>query len=145
MKRPYKEYKLDITDKINLSLKTFDSEKPYVCFLNGRCWVTPTEVFNYMEIAENYIEDFKKSFRSSICKVDNFENKFIFDMDMKYHRLVKDKKTFFEFEIFLKQKKDKFLSFKELKKQFEKENIIIHINTLIKQLEQSNFILEKSK
>lgn len=145
MKRPYKEYKLDITDKINLSLKTFDSEKPYVFFLNGRCWVTPTEVFDYMEIVEKYFEDFKKSFRSSICKVNNFENKFIFDMDMKYHRLIPNKKTFFEFEIFLKQKQNNFLTFKELKKHFEKENINIHIKKLIEQLEQSNFILERSK
>ncbi len=145
MKRPYKECKLNITDKINLSLKTFNSEKPFVCFLNGRCWITPTDTFNYMEIVENYFNNFKKIFKNSIIKSGNFENKFIFDMDMKYHRLITNKKTFFEFEIFLKQKQNNFLTFKDLKKYFEKEDINIHIKKLIEQLEQSKFILEKSK
>ncbi|MBR5504408.1 MAG: hypothetical protein IKV87_08205 [Methanobrevibacter sp.] len=144
MEKTYRTYKLDITDKMDLTLHTFDRTNPAVIFLRGNCWVTPMKQIEHIDVVENYISEFKKNFKSTICKTENFENKFIFDVDMKYHRLIENQRTYFEFEIFFKQKQEKFLTFVEVKKQFENESINVHILDLINNLENCDFKLEMS-
>lgn len=145
MKRPYKEYKLDITDKINLSCCTLNSQLPQVVFVKGKCWITPTEFFNYEEIINEKIYSFKNKLKNKIQLNKSFENKFIFDFDMKYNTFKLNKKHFIDFEIFFKQKKENILSLKELKKQFEENLLGNEINEFITNLEELKLIIQKGK
>lgn len=145
MKRPYKEHKLNITNKIEMSCGSMDSKFPLVIFINGRCWITPKSYFNYDEHIQDCLTSFKKKFKKLIRNKDNYENRFIFDFDIKIKTIKPNIKHFIDFQIFLKQNNDFYLDLKEIKNQMEDEILIEPINDLINDLENSNFIIEKDK
>ena len=128
MKRINKEIKLNINNSIDISYGTTNKLKPKVIYLTCKTWVQPKKEIDFGTEIENIFSSFKKKLSQEIIKTNFFDKNFISNFEITKSSLSVNKKNFFNFEIFLKQKGKTFLL------PDIKENVIELFNPLINDL-----------
>lgn len=144
MKRLTKEYSLKINDYIDVKYGSVNREKPIVIYLEGKTWLSPNYVGDYETTIDCIIKKFKNEITENIKNDDIFENKFIFDFDVKAASLRENKKSFVSFDIFLKQPEVNYKMLKELKSHII-NNYKHIIDNLAYDLSNHTFSLSKTK
>jgi hypothetical protein len=143
MKRTNKEIKLNINDSCNILYGTTNKFNPKVVYLSCNTWVNPNETKDFNDIFNKIFSNFKKELFNNISMSKIFDKNFITNFEITKSILKKNKKNFFNFEIYVKQK-EHIHKLKEI----EKDIIDLFnplINNLIKNFENHSFILTKGK
>lgn len=143
MQRLVKEYPLNINDYIDVKYGSVNRKTPLVVYLEGKAWLKPLYDGDYETPIDNVIDKFKKNIKKSIVDDEFFENKMIFDFDIKTASLRENKKSFMSFEIFLRQQ-ETFLSLKELGEMLANKYKCI-IDEFVYDLNENTFVLSKTK
>ena len=113
MKRTNKEIKLNLTELFDISYGSTNKYNPKVIYISCKTWVEPKEEIEFDNVIGNIFTKFKKELLNRILQSDIFNRKFISNFEIKSSSLQKNKKNFFNFEIYLKQK-DKVYFLNEL-------------------------------
>ena len=143
VRRTNKEYKIELHDNVCTSYGTVNRYKPQVIYLSCKTWVEPTLETNFTKIIEVIFKDFKRELFERIYDSHLFDKKFITNFEIKTSSLKKEKKNFFNFEIYLKQKQN-LLALQELKDYVEKLFQPL-INDLVENFNHNSLILTKGK
>ena len=104
MERLNKEYYLNFNDKINLKYGSVNKNLPQVIYVCGSSWITPKFNGEYYSIINSIFSKFKSQLKCAIVASPYFENKFVCDFDLKTASLRENKKNYFTFEFYVKQK-----------------------------------------
>lgn len=143
MKRTNKEIKLFLNELCETSYGTTNKNNPKVIYLACKTWVEPNEEKDFEKIIDKTIIKLKKELFDKISYSSIFDKSFITNFEINTLSLKKNKKNFFNFEIYVKQKNN-ILPFDTLK-----SNVISLfqplINNLILNLTNNSLILTKGK
>lgn len=142
MKRTTKEYNIQLHDNLITSYGTINKHKPQVVYLSCKTWVEPRTDLDFDKVIENIFIEFKKELFNDILDSNFFDKKFISNFEIKTSSLKKEKKNFFNFEIYLKQKK--LLDLNSLK-DYMIDLFQPLINDLVENFYHNSLILTKGK
>ena len=143
MKRLNKEYEIKISDKIKTKYGSVNRIMPIVIYVTCKNWITPKVNYIYSEQLKYIFKTFKRDLKRLLINSPYFENKLMCDFDLKINSLEENKKNFFSFEFFIKQKSN-IIQLSDIGTIIE--NLIKPpIDNLILNLNNDNFILTKSK
>ena len=139
-----RERKID-NDIFKVKIGTTNKENPQVIYVDGRVFLSPSEVMdNYSDEIEDIRKNFKRTIGERLRTNEIFEDRFILNFDISSSRMIKDKRSFLSFQFFLKQKNTAPLKLGAVKEKSE-----IFINSLLSNLEgdiQSHcFTLHKTR
>lgn len=143
MKRTNKEIKLNLTELFDISYGSTNKYNPKVIYISCKTWVEPKEEIEFDNVIGNIFTKFKKELLNRILQSDIFNRKFISNFEIKSSSLQKNKKNFFNFEIYLKQK-DKVYFLNELENNVETLFKPL-INNLISDFHNNSLFLTKGK
>lgn len=143
MKRTNKEIKLNLTELFDVSYGSTNKYNPKVIYISCKTWVEPKEEIEFDSVIGNIFTKFKKELLNRILQSDIFNRKFISNFEIKSSSLQKNKKNFFNFEIYLKQK-DKVYFLNELENNVETLFKPL-INNLISDFHNNSLFLTKGK
>ena len=139
-----RERKID-NDIFKVKIGTTNKENPQVIYVDGRVFLSPSEVMdNYSDEIEDISKKFKRTIGERLRTNEIFADRFILNFDISSSRMIKDKRSFLSFQFFLKQKNTAPLKLGTVKEKSE-----IFINSLLSNLEgdiQSHcFTLHKTR
>ena len=139
-----RERKID-NDIFKVKIGTTNKENPQVIYVDGRVFLSPSEVMdNYSDEIEDIRKNFKRTIGERLRTNEIFADRFILNFDISSSRMIKDKRSFLSFQFFLKQKNTAPLKLGTVKEKSE-----IFINSLLSNLEgdiQSHcFTLHKTR
>ena len=103
MKRFNKEIKIENDTHFNIKLGTTNKIKPIVFYINGSAWIKPIDESGYEEKTENILYNFKKEIIEILSLNKNLSKKFIINFEAKFNAMKKNKKSYFSFELYLRQ------------------------------------------
>lgn len=144
MKRLNKEYSLNINDNINVKYGSVDKLNPIVIYVTCKGWLFPMNDFDYNETINLIFNNFKKKLKKNVINSPYFDNNLICDFDLNTASMMKNKKNYTSFDFFIKQKRNKISSLKEIKPIIE-ETFKGVINDLVNDLNYNTFNLTKTK
>jgi hypothetical protein len=105
-KRTNKEFSLSENCPFNVKIGTIDKNNPSVIYINGHGWIKPTSEMNYGKIMNMVERRFEKKLMERIGKTNGFLDDYIMNFESCPNYMKIDKKTFINFEAYIKQKKD---------------------------------------
>lgn len=145
VRRFTKEFKLEgVCNNIYLKYGTTNKYAPNVIYITGRMWLCPKYDGFYDDIISHIYKQFKKSIRHELDNCELFDDKFILDFDINAKNLVKDKKKFFEIQLFIKQNPYSLVDIKNLM-----GSITTKFGSIFKKLENNlaanDFVVSKTK
>lgn len=143
MERLNKEYCLDFNNKLNLKYGTVNKNFPQVVYISGNGWIAPKFNGEYDALINCAINKFKSQLKHVIISSPFFENKFVCDFDIKTASLRENKKNYFMFEFYVKQK-DHVVQLKDLKTNI-KNTFKFLIDNLVNNLTDNTFELTRNK
>lgn len=143
MERLNKEYYLNFNDKINLKYGAVNKKLPQVIYVCGSSWITPKFSGEYYSIINSIFSKFKSQLKCAIVASPYFENKFVCDFDLKTASLRENKKNYFTFEFYVKQKNN-IIQLKDISNSIKNtfQNLI---DNFVNNLTDNTFELTKSK
>ena len=144
MKRLNKEYSLDINEYIDVKYGSVVKLNPVVIYVSCKGWVCPECENDYDETINLIFNNFKKRLKKSVLNSQHFENRFVCDFDLKTASMRENKKNYISFEFFVKQKGDKIMMLKDLKRKM-KDTFKGIINDLVNDLNYHTFKVTKTK
>ena len=139
-----KQIDLSIVDNIKMCYGTTNRLMPQVVFINGKFWIEPQCEMEYDEILNAISSKLKNRIRYALRQNNRWDSKIIFDMDVKTVSMDVNRKTYGDFEIYLKQNKTNILPVILLKDELT-QFLTPLINDFIKELEINDFIVTKTK
>ena len=105
-------------EKFNLKIGTTNRNNPLVVYIEGKTFISPNVEKNSYNID---ISNIKKSFNRHISnelKTSSlFESNHILDFQVAQSGINVNKKTFLNFQLLFKQKKDKIMKMKDIKEK----------------------------
>lgn len=140
-----KKKKLDINHTLEMSCGTTNRLNPQIIFVEGKFWLEPKTEMEYEKILSPLVSKLRKDLKNSIrYKQNEWDNKLIFDVDIKYNSLVPNKKSFVDFEIYFKQNNDNVKDVLEIS-----DDITALLKPLfddfVGELIENDFIMSKTK
>ena len=116
MKRTNKIVKVKEGLIVPLNIGTTDKKNPSVFFINGALWVMPLFYDNYTKAVENIEKSFRQYISSALKMNDILNDKYILNMESTPNYMKYRKKTYINFELYLKQSNEKeLMDFNSLK------------------------------
>lgn len=142
--RTNSEKKIDYNN-FKLKIGTTNRSNPIVIYIEGRTFISPNfEQKSYDRDIYDMKRCLKRSIDDNIRKTTLFDNTFILDFQVAQSGVSVDKKSFLSFQFLLKQKPDKVLKLKDVKKQSQ-DTIITIIDSLEKSIYDHDFSIYKTK
>lgn len=143
MKRTNQKITLHINDTCDMLCGTTNKYQPKVIYVSGKTWVEPMQDKDYNLIINNIFINFKKELYKRILSTQFFDKNFITNFEITQTSLKIHKKSFLNFEIYLRQKNDILL----LQDLEEKITLFFKplINDLIADFKNNSLILTKGK
>jgi hypothetical protein len=143
MKRTNKEIELLLNESCETFYGTTNKLNPKIIYLTCKTWVEPNDEKDYEQIINKSIIKLKKELFDKISHSNIFDKTFISNFEINTLSLKKNKKNFFNFEIYIKQK-NKILPFNDLKSDIT--NLFQPlINHLFLNLTNNSLVLTKGK
>lgn len=115
MKRLNKELKIETSNNFKIKYGTINCKNPESIYFVGNTYIPPIEnklLFN--EDVEFIKTKFKTLIKQYLETSKQFESMYVFDFDIRESGLKTNKKSYFSFEIYLKQNKTNILPINEL-------------------------------
>lgn len=115
MKRLNKELKIETSNNFKIKYGTINCKNPESIYFVGNTYISPIEnklLFN--EDVEFIKTKFKTLIKQYLETSKQFESMYVFDFDIRESGLKTNKKSYFSFEIYLKQNKTNILPINEL-------------------------------
>lgn len=139
-----KQVILDIVNEMDIYYGTTNRLNPQVIFINGKFWVEPTEEMEYTDVVNSIASTMKNRIRYKLKNNHHWDSKIIFDMDIKTVSMSIHRKTYGDFELYLKQKNNNILPLNQLKGELM-DLLTPLMNEFVSELQINDFIVTKTK
>ena len=144
MKRLNKEFKIDVCNSISLKYGTVNREDPRVVYVNGRCWISPTNEMDYNSVLSKIESNMRKDIKRHFIDKVNFDDRFIFDFSVNTDNISPSMKKFLTFDLYVRQNNGNKRPLKELKDIVEDKMGVI-ANNLSMDLKDNDFSVSQKK
>jgi hypothetical protein len=139
-----KQIPLDITNEMDICYGTTNRLNPQVIFVNGKFWIEPQIEMEYERVLNSISYNIKNKIRHLLKTENKWDNRVIFDIDIKTTSMSTHRKTFGDFEIFLRQKDSTVVKVDKLGDALRRLLTPI-ISEFIEDLQINDFIITKTK
>lgn len=135
-----------ISDGIfKLSIGTTDKKNPLVFYIEGSASLKPlSSKDNYNQDISLFRHSFEKGLFELLKTCDFLDKRFILDFETGAKKMAVNRITSLNFQLFLRQSKDRMLDFKDLEKEFmpKLKDVLQNLGGIIA---QHHFLLSKKK
>jgi hypothetical protein len=146
--QPKRLNKEKVIEHKNFKLRfgTANKVTPSALYLSGGVFISPTiEKTNYFKDIEYFKETIKKSIKSELSSSNLFDNRFIYDFDLRGSGLKVGKSSYLSFECHFKQNMlNELMSFDVFRKK-TKDNINRIINIIEETIDGAGYIMTRTK
>ena len=139
-----KEIELDSCKNLSLKFGSVNKKDPQIIYVSAKMWICPTYEGDFKTPINIIYKGFKNELSKVLKNSVSFEQKHILDFDLNPDNLVCNKKSFFSVSFFVKQKKEKILSLKNVKHLVSSEFMYL-FNDLENELVKNEFLISKKK
>lgn len=89
----HKEFKLNVSEKLNVSYETYNRLEPNVIYMTFKGWMRPNVDIDMQALKESITSLMKSNIRQLLATNPSFDERFIFDIDLcsKNAQIRKDK------------------------------------------------------
>lgn len=139
-----KKISLGIIDEIEIIYGTLNRLNPEVIYINGKFWIKPSQEMDYDSVLNEIASKTKNAFKHNVKCSQQWDNKIIFDMDIKTSYMSPMKKSYGDFELFIRQNKDSIKDISQISDDISSLCKPI-LKAFINDLNENDFIVTKSK